>query len=72
MTRHLHRGFVVQGRSDDAAADTLAAWPQAEWRNDCGGAGLVIAFEDETAFSKTPPRARTWGRREHTPLVGGA
>ncbi|MFJ6054656.1 transposase [Streptomyces sp. NPDC092307] len=28
-----------------------------------------IVFEDEAGFSMTPPRARTWGRRGHTPVV---
>lgn len=26
-------------------------------------------LEDEAGFSMTPPRARTWGRRGHTPVV---
>ncbi|WP_455908358.1 IS630 family transposase [Streptomyces goshikiensis] len=28
-----------------------------------------IVFEDEAGFSMTPPRARTWGRRGHTPVI---
>ncbi|WP_443067331.1 IS630 family transposase [Streptomyces sp. NBC_01426] len=32
----------------------------------CGG---WIVFEDEAGFSMTPPRARTWGRRGHTPVI---
>ncbi|WP_446459228.1 IS630 family transposase [Streptomyces vinaceus] len=28
-----------------------------------------ILFEDEAGFAMTPPRARTWGRRGHTPVV---
>ncbi|MGW9054847.1 IS630 family transposase [[Kitasatospora] papulosa] len=32
----------------------------------CGGWNV---FEDEAGFSMTPPRARTWGRREHTPVI---
>lgn len=31
--------------------------------------GAYIVFEDEAGFSMTPPRARTWGRRGHTPVV---
>ncbi len=31
--------------------------------------GAFIVFEDEAGFSMTPPRARTWGRRGHTPVV---
>lgn len=28
-----------------------------------------LVFEDEAGFSMTPPTARTWSRRGHTPLV---
>jgi putative transposase len=28
-----------------------------------------IVFEDEAGFAMTPPRARTWSRRGHTPVV---
>ncbi|GGN96510.1 hypothetical protein GCM10011579_098050 [Streptomyces albiflavescens] len=31
--------------------------------------GAFVVFEDEAGFSMTPPRARTWGRRGHTPVV---
>ncbi|MFC8936512.1 IS630 family transposase [Rhodococcus sp. NPDC057135] len=31
--------------------------------------GAWIVFEDEAGFSMTPPRARTWGRRGHTPVI---
>ncbi|WP_442802647.1 IS630 family transposase [Streptomyces sp. CB01635] len=31
--------------------------------------GAWIVFEDEAGFSMTPPRARTWGRRGHTPII---
>lgn len=31
--------------------------------------GGWIVFEDEAGFSMTPPRARTWGRRGHTPVI---
>ncbi|MZE45837.1 DDE endonuclease [Streptomyces sp. SID5477] len=31
--------------------------------------GAWIVFEDEAGFSMTPPRARTWGRRGHTPVT---
>ncbi|MFJ8825570.1 IS630 family transposase, partial [Streptomyces sp. NPDC102467] len=31
--------------------------------------GVWIVFEDEAGFSMTPPRARTWGRRGHTPVI---
>lgn len=31
--------------------------------------GAYIVFEDEAGFSMTPPRARTWGWRGHTPVV---
>lgn len=31
--------------------------------------GAWVVFEDEAAFAMTPPRARTWGRRGHTPVV---
>ncbi|MBR7674320.1 transposase [Streptomyces daliensis] len=31
--------------------------------------GAFIVFEDEAGFAMTPPRARTWGRRGHTPVV---
>lgn len=31
--------------------------------------GAFIVFEDEAGFAMTPPRARTWGRREQTPVV---
>ncbi|WP_373408212.1 transposase [Streptomyces sp. 13-12-16] len=32
----------------------------------CGG---YLCFEDETGFTRRPPRGRTWGRRGHTPVV---
>ncbi|WP_405827230.1 IS630 family transposase [Streptomyces sp. NBC_00105] len=31
--------------------------------------GAWIVFEDEAGFSMTPPVARTWGRRGHTPVI---
>ncbi|MFD3330985.1 transposase [Streptomyces sp. NPDC058701] len=31
--------------------------------------GAWLVFEDEAEFSMTPPRARTWGRRGHTPVI---
>ncbi|MEU9541863.1 transposase [Streptomyces mirabilis] len=31
--------------------------------------GAFILFEDEAGFSMTASRARTWGRRGHTPVV---
>lgn len=31
--------------------------------------GAWIVFEDEAGFSMTPSRARTWGRRGHTPVI---
>jgi putative transposase len=31
--------------------------------------GAFVVFEDEAGFSMTPPRARTWSRRGHTPVV---
>ncbi|MFF3412600.1 transposase [Streptomyces sp. NPDC002742] len=31
--------------------------------------GAYVVCEDEAGFSMTPPRARTWGRRGHTPVV---
>jgi transposase len=31
--------------------------------------GGWIVFEDEAGFSMTPPVARTWGRRGHTPVI---
>ncbi|MBA4867379.1 transposase, partial [Streptomyces sp. PSKA54] len=31
--------------------------------------GAWVVFEDEAGFSMTPPRARTWGLRGHTPIV---
>ncbi|MEU9918910.1 winged helix-turn-helix domain-containing protein [Streptomyces sp. NPDC051001] len=31
--------------------------------------GAFVVLEDEAGFSMTPPRARTWGRRGHTPVV---
>lgn len=31
--------------------------------------GAWIVFEDEAGFAMTPPHARTWGRRGHTPVV---
>jgi putative transposase len=32
----------------------------------CGG---FICFEDETGFTRRPPKGRTWGRRGTTPVV---
>ena len=32
--------------------------------------GAWICFEDEAGQTLRPPRARTWGRRGHTPVVG--
>lgn len=31
--------------------------------------GARLVFEDEAGFSMTPPRARTWSRRGHTPVI---
>lgn len=31
--------------------------------------GAWLCFEDETGFSMTPPTARTWARRGHTPII---
>jgi len=31
--------------------------------------GAFVVFEDEAGFSMTPPAARTWNRRGHTPVV---
>lgn len=31
--------------------------------------GAHIVFEDEAGFAMTPPKAKTWGRRGHTPIV---
>src|SRR5690349_8712559 len=31
--------------------------------------GAWICFEDEAGQTLRPPRARTWGRRGHTPVV---
>ena len=31
--------------------------------------GAYICFEDEAGQSLRPPKARTWARREHTPVV---
>jgi transposase len=31
--------------------------------------GAWLVFEDEAGFSMTPPTARTWSRRGHTPVV---
>ncbi|MFJ4126525.1 hypothetical protein ACIP3U_35130 [[Kitasatospora] papulosa] len=31
--------------------------------------GAWIVSEDEAGLSMTPPRARTWGRRGHTPVI---
>lgn len=31
--------------------------------------GAWIVFEDESGFSMTPPIARTWARRGHTPII---
>ena len=31
--------------------------------------GAFVVFEDEAGFSMTPPSARTWSRRGHTPVV---
>ncbi|WP_457664426.1 IS630 family transposase [Streptomyces europaeiscabiei] len=42
-------------------------WPQVEGQRRPLGAWIV--FEDEAGFAMTPPRARTWGRRGHTPVV---
>nr|WP_324605388.1 winged helix-turn-helix domain-containing protein [Streptomyces sp. NRRL F-2664] len=34
-----------------------------------GGVRAWIVFEDEGGLPVTPPRARTWGRRRHTPVI---
>ncbi|MGW3174672.1 IS630 family transposase [Streptomyces sp. NPDC001153] len=46
------------------------------WKKDVAAGGMTAAtlgayavFEDEAEFSMTPPRARTWGRRGHTPVM---
>ncbi|MCR3725232.1 hypothetical protein FHS35_002080 [Streptomyces umbrinus] len=31
--------------------------------------GAWLCFEDEAGFSMTPPTARTWSRRGHTPII---
>lgn len=31
--------------------------------------GAWLVFEDEAGFAMTPPHARTWGPRGHTPVV---
>lgn len=31
--------------------------------------GAWLCFEDEAGFSMTPPTARTWARRGHTPVI---
>ncbi|RCH59595.1 DDE endonuclease [Streptomyces sp. SDr-06] len=37
--------------------------------NTAAALGAFIVFEDQAGFSMTPPRARTWGPRGHTPTV---
>ena len=43
----------------DLGEDTRLAAEQGAW----------ILFEDEAGQTLRPPRARTWGRRGHTPVV---
>lgn len=50
------RGRLL-GEGDLAASGRVAAALDA-W----------IVFENESGFSMTPPTARTWGRRGHTPI----
>lgn len=38
-------------------------------KNTAAERGAWIVFEDEAGQSKTPPRARTWGRTGQTPVV---
>ncbi|WP_422664573.1 winged helix-turn-helix domain-containing protein, partial [Streptomyces sp.] len=42
-------------------------WPQAERRRRRSGPASSLRTRPD--FSMTPPRARTWGRRGHTPVV---
>ena len=55
-TRRGHGGAVEEGSV--AAGGTTAA-----------ALGAWIVFEDEAGFAMTPPHARTWGPRGHTPVV---
>ncbi|MFF4161519.1 hypothetical protein [Streptomyces sp. NPDC001678] len=38
-------------------------------RSTAAAPGAWIVFEDEVGSSTTPPRAHTWGRHGHTPVV---
>src|SRR5437764_586804 len=40
-----------------------------EQRGASGAQGAWTVFEDEAGQTLLPPRARTWGRRGHTPVV---
>jgi transposase len=72
----LHRiGFSPQvpvhraAERDEAA---IAAWRAGTWakvRRLAAATGAWICFEDEAGQALRPPKARTWARRGHTPVV---
>ncbi|WP_443732491.1 IS630 family transposase [Streptomyces coriariae] len=73
--RLLHRhGWSWQSPSRRALERDEHAVAVEEGRVAAGGStaaalGAWIVFEDEAGFAMTPPRARTWGRRGHTPVL---
>jgi hypothetical protein len=72
----LHRlGFTPQVAAHRAAErdeDAIAAWRSKTWaraRALAAATGAWICFEDESGQALQPPKARTWGRRGHTPVA---
>jgi len=72
----LHRiGFSPQVPAHRAAErdeGAIAAWRTETWAKVQGLAaatGAWICFEDEAGQNLRPPKARTWARRGHTPVV---
>jgi putative transposase len=47
----------------------MAGGDLGEGRRLAAVSGAWICFEDETGQTLHPPKARTWGRRGHTPVV---
>ena len=71
----LHRtGFSPQVPAHRAAERDeakIAAWRATTWAKVRAAAatGAWICFEDEAGQNLRPPKARTWARRGHTPVV---
>jgi hypothetical protein len=64
-------GPGARGRRAGRGCDRGLAQPDAgEGARLAAVTGAWICFEDESGRALQPPKARTWGRRGHTPVVG--